>query len=126
MKFSITIQQKNKKKEKNNVTNHFFFFKIKFFYFFQGIRIRTVSPSSEEEASGKKRVFPNDMPSAIKMFYRNTNVHVFTFSNPFRKSNAPPQNEFRELWIRSTYVFTKDVFPTLFRYSPVVHTLTVN
>jgi len=67
------------------------------------------------------------MPSPIKRFHMNTNTNVFTYSHPYRvtPSSSPMKNEHRELAVRSTYIKTRDFFPTVKRWSLVTSVISI-
>ncbi|KAJ3415575.1 hypothetical protein HDV05_004626 [Chytridiales sp. JEL 0842] len=69
------------------------------------------------------------LPESIKSYYLSNEVHLFSFSRPFRRpdptiSKDNPAKEFLELWTEKTVFMTADTFPHLCNRSQVVKTST--
>jgi len=60
------------------------------------------------------------MPSVLQKYYRQNDVNVFVYSKPFKKTLVKSNNEFKDLWVRNTFYFTEDTFPTVQRRSIIV------
>eukprot|EP01156_Anaeramoeba_ignava_P024011 Anaeramoba_ignava/c21883_g2_i1.p1 GENE.c21883_g2_i1~~c21883_g2_i1.p1 ORF type:complete len:1811 (+),score=630.08 c21883_g2_i1:51-5435(+) len=85
----------------------------------QYIQISSLTTSSFEEKEGKKKEYDPKMPEKIKRFYQNNGLQVFMYSKPFRKTKEKSDNEFKDLWLRTTYLISEDPFPLFIRRSPV-------
>ncbi|KAJ5077789.1 dedicator of cytokinesis [Anaeramoeba ignava] len=79
------------------------------------IQVATVVPSCQEEINGKKKVLNPLMSERIQKFYQLDNINVFLYSKPFRKSKEKSDNEFKDLWLKNTYLITDKSFPTIKR-----------
>ncbi|KAJ5076199.1 dedicator of cytokinesis [Anaeramoeba ignava] len=81
--------------------------------------IASLTPSTIEEIEEKEITFPSKMNTKIRKFYENNQINVFKFSKPFRKTDKKSDNEFKDLWLRTTYLLTEEKFPTI-KHSIVV------
>jgi len=63
----------------------------------------------------------DNLPETMQAYYRNNEVNSFSFTRPFKKfgSSKEGKNEFLNLWIEKTVLYTQDIFPCLVRRSEV-------
>jgi hypothetical protein len=97
-------------------------------------RIRTVLPACQENVDGGERDLPAEMPSNIRAFHLNTNLNVFSFTKaevrrePVEGDEPPPKltevEKLERTYVVKTFVFSKDIFPTTHRSSPVLKLVT--
>ena len=98
--------------------------------------MKTMNPPSEEEKQDvkqllqinkvdpimKERPMFQDKPISpqILKYYKVNEVSQFSYSRPFHKGQRDRDNEFATLWIERTIIETRESFPGILQWFPVV------
>jgi hypothetical protein len=107
----------------------------------QFLLITTVTPSSMREVHKQERdskvaageatslntgddngdlLTNKSVPRLIRNYYKYNNVSVFLSSRPFSKLKVKLDNEFKDLWIKKSFLVTEVSFPAIHRSSEII------
>ncbi|CEP00437.1 hypothetical protein PBRA_001491 [Plasmodiophora brassicae] len=91
------------------------------------ITITSLTLSSQAEmlgVDGSVSRVPAHIPEEVLKYRANDEVSVFVYCKTENRSGeARPSNEFKDLWVRKTFIRTKEPFPSTQRRLPVAETV---
>ena len=84
----------------------------------QLLQINLVEPVMAERSYAMFK--GRNIPPQILNYYKLNDVNKFTYSRPFHKGKKNKENEFATLWVKRTEIETRESFPGILRWSPMV------